>query len=178
MSNPQQVGAFVPTTSIWDVSEVYALNGIDEGLKELLIRLYQNLNRRDLVINIKDSGYYPTQEFVNGQLFFPNPTFGSGTQTNPAYRQVLRKVINFGALPNTATKSVPHGIVVTSTLSWTRVYGIATNPGVAGLPIPYASTNSADIIELNVDTTNVNITTGGNGTAFTICYVILEYIIV
>ena len=119
-SYPQNTGSFIPTTNIWSVEEIQAAN-ISPELKEVLIRLYQNLNRMALSINSRDAGYYATSEFVNGQLFFPNPSLSSASTSYPAYRQVFRSVINFGTLPNNATISVAHNIPITAGYTFTRI---------------------------------------------------------
>lgn len=173
MTVQQNIGLFVPTTNIWDV-----ITSIDDpGTRELLIRLYQNINNISQVVNLKDSGYYVPQEFINGQVFFPNPANNSDTSTAPNYRQVYRVAINFGPLPNTGTKSVPHKVTITTSTTFTRMYATASDPvGFNYIPIPYASNTAGASIELNADATNVNITTGSDRTNFTICYVVLEYI--
>lgn len=182
MANPQNMGAYVPTTNIWDVSEVYAANIKDPALQELLIRLYQNLNLMSLGVNIKDSGYYVyDNEFVNGQLYFPNPALSSSTAQYPAFRQVFRKLVNFGALPSNAVpKSVNHDIPnINSAFTFTRIYAVASNTtGLTYIPIPYVSASAiANNLELSVDSTQVTITSGGTDySAYTICYVILEYL--
>lgn len=178
MANPSQFGAFIPTTNVWDVSEIYAIDVKSPEFKELLVRLYQNLNNMALGINNRDAGYYILQEFVNGQIWFANPALNSSTSQYPALRQVFRKVINFGALPNTATKSVAHNITgINNATTFTRIYATASDTTVhLYIPIPYASPILANNIELNVDATNVNITTGSNRSNFNICYVVLEYI--
>jgi hypothetical protein len=177
MANPQNVGVFLPTTNIWDVSDIYSIEKLDPALKELLVRLYQNLNNMSQAVNVKDSGMYVTSEFVNSQLFFQNPALTSASATTPALRQVFRKVINFGALPNTAAKSVAHGITITSAVTFTRIYGTATNPTTpVYIPLPYSSPVLANNIELSISSTNVVITTGSDRTAFTTCYVVVEYI--
>jgi len=173
----ETVGSFIPTTQVWDVSEIYATEVTSPAFKELLVRLYQNLNNQAVALNIKDTGYYDTSEFVNGQSFFPNPAYNSTTAVKPAMRQVFRKVVNFGALPNTALKSVAHGLTVTTGFTVTRVYGAATDPAATiFLPIPYSSPVLANNIELNVGATNVNITTGSDRTAYTVTYVVFEYL--
>jgi hypothetical protein len=84
--------------------------------------------------------------------------------------------VNFGALPNTSTKSVPHGITVTNTLSWTKIYGSATDQiGLTGIPIPYVDLAGNDI-QIDVDQTNINISTSSDYSNYTICYVVLEYL--
>lgn len=176
MANRGDFGAFIPTTQVWDVGEVANVNVNSSAFKELLVRLYQNLNNQAMSINIKDTGYYDTSELVNGQAYFSTET--SATSTAPVLRQVFRKVINFGALPNAAAKSVAHGITMTDSFIFTRIYGAASKPTAAYsyLPLPYASPVLVNNIELSVDGTNVIITTGSDRTAYTTTYVVLEYL--
>ena len=175
MSFPQNTGSFVPVSNVWDVSQVQDLN-IDPALKELLVRLYQNINLISINLNIKDTGYYSQLEFVNGQLFFPNPAATPSASMPATYRQVFRKVINFGNLPNAATKSVAHKIPVNIGYTFTRIYGCATDPNTEFIPLPYSSGTLNKNIELWVDTTNVNIKTSIDYSAYTTTYVVLEFI--
>lgn len=173
----QNTGAFIPTNWIWDVQQLYQVEVTSPEFKELLVRLYQNINNMALVLNIKDSGYYNTSQFINGQLYFPNPALNSSTAQTPEFRQVYRTVVNFGALPNTATKTSPHGITCNAQTSFTRIYGCASDPvGLTYIPLPYASATAADNIELFVDATNVNVITSANYSAYTITYIVLEYL--
>lgn len=167
-------GLFIPTTPTFDVDDLKS----PEQMKELIVRLSQSINTISMALNLKDSGYYVEEEFVNGQSYFPNPALGSNTPQQPTVRQVFRKVIDFGALPNTATKTVAHNIDIDSTFTFTRIYGTATDPvGLQYRPIPFSSTIViANNIELSVTATNVLITTGINRSAFTRCFVVLEYI--
>lgn len=183
ISSQSNFGAFVPTTNIWDVSRVQSVEINSAEFRELLVRLYQNINNISLILNLKDTGYYVLSEFINGQLMFPNPSLNSTTAQAPSYRQVFRKVVNFGTLPNNTTISVAHGLEISivppvTTYSFTRIYGAAsTTDQTSFIPLPYAS--SVDIphnIEVSVDNTNVNITTGSDYSAYTITYIVLEYI--
>lgn len=173
----QNTGAFVPSNYIWDVQQLYQVDVKSPEFKELLVRLYQNLNNIALVLNVKDSGIYDIQQFINGQLFFPNPALNSSTAQTPDLRQVYRLVVNFGALPNTGTKTVAHGITCTTETSFTRIYGCSTKPTVPleYIPLPYASAVLANNIELFVDATNVNVITAADYSAYTITYIILEF---
>lgn len=171
-------GLYVPTTNVWDTDQIHNLEEESAQLKELLVRLYQNLNRMSLALNLKDSAIYDLQEFVTGAGWFPGDT-----TTDPAFstdfRPVYRTVINFGALPNSATKSVAHNINCTTSTSFTKMYATATNPVSTFnyIPIPYASSTAvASNIELFADGTNVYIKTAANYSSYTICYVVLEYI--
>lgn len=180
MANPIYSGAFVPTTNIWDVQALYDTDVNTPAFKELLVRLYQNVNNIANVLNLKDTGYYLNQEFVNGQLYFPDPTLNSSTSANAEFRQVWRFVINFGALPDftgSPTKSVPHGLTINSGVTFTRIYATASDTtGFNYIPIPYASASGADNIQLDVNATDVVITVASDKSAFNVCYVILEYL--
>ena len=176
MANPSQVGSFVPTTNVWDISELYSVEVTSPRFKELLVRLYQKINLMAIVLNTKDSGYYDQSEFVNGQIWFSDPALDSTSQLTPSVRQVFRTVVNFGALPNAGTKSVAHNIPITDAVTFTRIYGVASDTSAHSyIPLPYAST-IVDHIELYVDGTNVNVVTLSNRTNYTVCYIVVEYL--
>jgi len=174
----KDLGAFIPTTQLWDVTEIYEKNVGNEDLKELLVRLYQNLNRMALSLNVKDSAYYDVQEFITGQQFFPLPGLNSSGVRVPDYRQTLRKVIDFGTLPNAGTTNVAHGIYCDANTIFTRIYGVATDPtgAYSYLPLPYSSNTLINNIELSVTGANISITTGINRAAYTVCYIVVEWI--
>lgn len=177
--DPQQTstGSFVPNTFIFDVSQLYATDVSKPEFKELLVRLYQNISLMCNVVNIKDTGMYLTQELVNSQLWFQNPSLNSNTPQVPEYRQVYRTVINYGPLPNTAETSQPHNLTISNQYTFTRIYGAASDTtGLNYIPLPYASPVLAENISLRVDATNVYIKTGSNRSNFNISYVVLEYI--
>lgn len=170
-------GAFVPTTNIWDVSIIESVDVNSPEFKELLVRLYQNINLLSLSVNIRDAGYYSQTEFVNGQLYFPNPNLSSSTPNEPIFRQVFRLTINFGALPNTATKSVAHNLAVSDAYTFTRIYGCASDTIAFNyIPLPYSSATLADNIELSVNATDVVVTTAADWSAYTTTYIVIEYI--
>ena len=176
MATRGDYGLFVPTTNVWDsISELYNVDIKSKEFKDLLVRLYQDVNRISLALNAKDSALYDTTEFVDGQFWF-NPTITTTTTEN--MRQNLRMVVNFGALPNTGIKSVAHGITVDANTSFTRIYGVATKPTLpySYIPLPYVDVTGANI-QLDVNATHVNITTMSDRTAYTVCYVVLEYLI-
>jgi len=84
---------------------------------------------------------------------------------------VYRKCFDFGALPNTTTKFVSHGIYPFGRLM--RIYGWASN-GTSHVPLPYADTTAAQIIELRATNGSIAILTGFNYSAFN-AFVVLEY---
>jgi hypothetical protein len=139
------------------------------------VKIWQYLNQIAAATNSKDSGLYNNLDTISGQQFLP--IFNANGNTNLEYRDVIRKVIDFGALPNAGAKSVAHGINVANTnFSVTRVYAAATQPGNSWIPIPFASPTLNLNISLELTATNITITTGINRTAYTRCFVIVEYI--
>lgn len=175
--NVQTLGTQLPTTYVWDVSQIQNLN-ISSDFKELLIRLYQNLNTMANVINTKESSYYlTTGHFYNGQNWFPNSNMGLAANYRTIEpRSGIRAVTIDIPLPNTATVSVPHNITCTTQTRIFVKYAMAyDNTGTSWLPLPYASSVAANVIELNIDNTNINITTNTNRTAYT-AIVVLDYI--
>lgn len=178
MANEAREGLYVPTTNIWDVDVLNETDVNSPEFKELLIRLYQNVNAITLALNLKDSAIYINEEFVNGQVWFPNLANLPQMNEDSALRPVFRTVVNFGPLPNNTTTAIAHNITVTPTFSFTRIYGAATNnTSNEFIPIPYSSVSSIlDNIEISVDNTYVYITTGADYSAYLTTYVILEYL--
>lgn len=132
-----------------------------EGLRESVNDLYQDIAS---TVNTKEGAVYvPIEKLTSGQYFTPgNP------QKN---RAVYRMVVDFGALPNSATKTVAHNIV-----GWNdqyrlvRAYGASTDPAnLEALPIP----NDGIFLKNNV--TDVIVTTTADFSAFTETTVVLEY---
>jgi hypothetical protein len=162
MPERTDIGSYVPSTFIWDMNEIEDIDITSDKFRELLIRLYQNLNLMQNVLNVKESAYYDIQEFVNGQLYLT---------TNNEPRQVIRKMIQFGALPNTGVKAVAHGITTTRLFTFTRIYG-ASSDTTNMLYTPLPNTN----IQILVDSTNITVTTGADYSSYDTTYIILEFL--
>ena len=173
--NSNVLGSFISTTFVLDVARLEDIDVQSPEFKELLVRLYQDLNRMLFSLNRKISGNYGLSQFVTGSLWFPSTS--STSVANVTYRPETRVVINFGTLPDTTTKSLAHGINCNKGVSFTRIYGAATDPvGFNYIPLPYASPTLVNNIELKVDATNVTVITGSNRTAFTTTYIVLEFL--
>lgn len=124
-------------------------------------------------INLKDIGLYADQEVVNGQLWFrPNDA--------NTYDRAIRKVIDLGGLNNfavTTPQNVAHGITIDSNIVVTRLYGAATDPGTAFLPLPYVDgTGGGADIGLHMDGTNIILDGTTDYSAYTTAYAIVEFI--
>lgn len=89
---------------------------------------------------------------------------------------VYEKTINFGALPNNASKTVNHGISNMGYLVQAFATGYAAIYNA--LPIPWVnnSSNPQDQLCLIVNSTGVIIRTGGNRSSYDTCYVTLRYL--
>lgn len=169
-SSTSRDSTLIPISNVLDVSRVGNLKADSPEFKSFLTSLAENLNSIMLSINSKDIGIYDDNETITGQSYFNDDS----NEPRPGYR----KRVVIGALGAIAgTTSVAHDLDSTWSYEFTRIYGVATDPiGKKSLPIPYASATAADIIELSVDSTNVNITVGKDRSAFTITYVVLEYL--
>lgn len=176
ISSQANFGSFLPTTSSWEIQQIQQ-STLDPKLKEILVRLYQTLNNIVLVTNTKDSAIYDTEEFLCGQLYFPvngQTQVGAGMAQ---YRQIFRKVVEFGPLPNATSKAVAHNIPVNAGYLFTRIYGTASRPDAqVNIPIPFATNLANQNVEIGITNTEVAIITAANFTAYTTCYVVIEYI--
>ena len=177
-------GQFLPTTEIIETSQLREGKISDDQMREILIRIVQAFNDSNTAVNNKDIGFYLTQEIISGQNYFSNPSFDSSTPQQPEPRQVFRKVINFGALPDNSVvpnqKSVAHGITVDDSTTFTRIYATAsdtTNHKYISIPYQNVSSDLNGNLEIYVDDTFVYITGDGiDWSVFDTCYVVLEYL--
>lgn len=175
MAVANDFGVYLPLTSIFDTKSLYELDEIDPVIKNFIIASTHSYNDIANVLNLKETGYYITTEILNSQVWFKQTL--SDPSASP-FRNAYRIVINFGALPDTATKSVAHNIqgLTAGVMSWTKIYAVATDAAGNGIPIPYIAHPANHNIEINVDLTNVNIITLKDYSAFTTTYVVLEYL--
>ena len=176
-SYPSQLnpGSMIALRNIFSPSYIQGLDPNTNEFKSFLVKLNENINNIAFILNTSAAGYFPLTEYVNNEIYFPDPSLSSSTPQAPVWRQVFRNVVNFGALPNTATKSVAHGLDITSGYSVVHLYGGATNPSTSFIPLPFVGAAGGSI-ELNFDATNVNIITTDDKTAYTRCFVVMEYI--
>lgn len=155
--------SFVPTNILLPEEE----GEMRRFLTDIFDRISDGVNDREIA-------QYLEEETVTGQKWL-------GSINIEAPRSSLRKVIDFGPLPNSTTKSVAHGITTNANTVFTKIYACATDPGVStitrSIPIPYVDPNTpGNGIELYIDATNVNITTTIAYNNYSQCYVVLEYL--
>ena len=81
-----------------------------------------------------------------------------------------RKVINFGSLPNTTSKSVDIGVTIDKLVS---ISAIATD-GTTYIQLPTPASSAQYIVELSATSTQIVCTTGRDASAFS-AVVTIEY---
>lgn len=115
-------------------------------------------------VNNKIGGLYVPQEKINSEQFYNKYNVQS-------FLSVYRMVVDFGALPNTTSKSVAHNIQGwNSSFRLTAAWGAATDPiALTALPIP----NDGILLEIN--STNVTVTTTSDLSAYTETNIVIEY---
>lgn len=93
-------------------------------------------------------------------------------------KTIYTKTISVGTLPNTTAKSVAHGITGLNLRNYIKIDFAAYASGVdapfAGVG-PGVIVNGTGEIRMNIDSTNVTITTLANFTFCDSCYVTLYY---
>lgn len=165
------------TSQIFE-SYVPVYDAVPEGWEDARPFLVEHLKKISNAINIREIGWFLDEELLSGKQFIPSDSTALLQGTAPQFRTVLRKVIDFGTLPNATTKSVPHGITFDNNFTLVQLYGAATAPGIAAIPIPFLDVINSPALnaEIYIDSTNVVIATTGNLSAYTRCFVTIEYI--
>jgi len=144
------------------ISENLSDEGVIRSLRTRLEDMAYALNR-------KIDGRMSSEENLSGKRIY----YESLPESVPE-NEVFRKIIVFGSLPDSTTKSVPHEINFTDELQFVDIRGAATNPGVSGIPVPQAG--SSGTVSLDITGTNLNVTTDTDMTAYTKCFICIEYV--
>ena len=88
-------------------------------------------------------------------------------------KDIYKKTVDFGTLPNATTKNVAHGISGLEMII--SISGVAYSPGVAFLPLGLPHPTAANSISLFANSIDISILTGSNRTTYTSSYVTLYY---
>ena len=160
----KKTGAYVQTTDVFDSATIYSLDIHSDEFKEFLVTLRNSINNQALVLNVKESGQLPLTEFATGKLLFPNPALSSKTAQPPIERPVSRLVMLWGPaplggpLPAGGAVPQPHGITITSTLTFTSITGAASDTtGHTYIPLPYVAPPSGADSNISVTVVGANV---------------------
>lgn len=162
--------SLVSRSVILDPSVMFSTDVNSDSFKLFIANLIDTVNAISTSLNSKASGYHDTKEFESGKLYYPVGDIDSSEALKPRWRNGIVKAVNFGALPNSTTKSVPHGIDVTSTFVLMDMYGGASDKTNKDY-VPISGLNAS------MDDTNVNITTASNLSSYTDTSVFIEFVI-
>jgi len=134
-----------------------------EDPKDLRFDLSDTYQGIASAVNSKIGGLYVPEEKVNSEQYFD--------PSNPQkMKNVYRMVVDFGALPNTTSKSVNHNISWNSGTRLTASWGASTDPtAIQSVPVPNEG------IFLKINTTSVTITTTSDFSSFTETVIVIEY---
>lgn len=177
------LGTNLKTSFNLDVQKLNEIDVTSDAFKELLRRLYQDLNSMQIALNNKQGGLFPQSEIASGGQYFATNINSATGQIN--LRQEFIKVIDCGALtwagPFPHTFQVAHGITTTDQTQFTFINGSATQIAAGifsdSIPLPYVSAVDPNgNIEIWVDDTYVNIRVAQDWSAYTKSYVILKYL--
>ena len=129
-------------------------------------KTYEKIARQ---VNVKDFGYYSTEEMVNGQRW---SKITSGVQE---YKTVYRKRFDFTTITQGGTETIKHGISGFTLI--TRSYGEVITDVVDYRSIPYTSISNVNLgIQITKTATEIIIVNGSAAPAISSGFVVLEYI--
>ena len=112
---------------------------------------------------------WPVYLEKQGSTFSEEEGIDTGTKWLDG-RAIFRKAVDFGGLPNAGGKTVAHGIP--PIISVVDMWGQASAVGGNSIHVP----NDGTPIRLTVDNSIVGIVTTLDLTAFSTCFVIIDYV--
>lgn len=180
---PFDNSSLLPTTQIYDPSEIQEMDVNSEEFKEFIVQL--SLTQLDLLtnLNLKGGGGYTQMQYVTGNKWFPNPT-KTNAPTRDSIRvalpftQTIAGVTTYVTLPNNGSIFMDHNINVTADTIWVIQGGAATNTaGLTGIPIPYINPINGNAVSIQTNNTQIEIRTNADFTALNVVNVYLEYIL-
>lgn len=88
-------------------------------------------------------------------------------------KPIYEKTVSVGALPNTAAKSVAHGIASLKHVISNYGYAYGGN-ATTSINLPYMQYSPNGVI-MNADATNIEIQANANMSGYTVAYAVLQY---
>ena len=142
---------------------------LPESWEDSRVAIVEGLKKISNAINARPVGWQVDFEIITGKKFIPI----DGSQE---YREVVRKTIELGALPNNGIKEVAHDISnVDSNFRLLSMWGASTNPtSFESITLPYVAI-AGNNVEIKLTNTKIIIKTNFDYSLYTDSVVILEY---
>jgi hypothetical protein len=138
-------------------------------LESVLTKMYTEVAQG---VNFRTIGLYELTQITIGDKYF-----NTGDPQNR--RQAFRKVFTLSSIAM-GTNTIPLGFTLQSNNLFVHIYGVANNPTVESVPIPFVnSIVPGDDIDLRIDWPNNQIiitTTTGNWVDYS-AIIVLEYLL-
>jgi hypothetical protein len=153
---------------------------IDEGIilpetdsQDFPVVLKNRFEEISYLLNRKIEGTFSSEESLTGQrlVLDSNPPGVIGNE-------IFRRVIDFGSLPNSSTKKVPHYIAITEDLAITKLYGTATRQGTTGTfaALTFPQKTNVYRVDLEMDGIEVKVVTNYDLSLYLRCFIFIEYV--
>lgn len=175
---------FIPTSQIWDVSEIMSNNAISPDMKKVFVKMYQKLSEMAMAVNNKASGIHDTQEHPTGRKFFPKPGLTSASNRTPISRGSISKSFIWSdalgvpkSLPNATSDTMAHGLNFDANTILINIWAAATDH-THGLYIrvPHVDCKLGTIGIWATNTDIVIDCCGFDGSDFTDVYIEMEFL--
>jgi hypothetical protein len=134
----------------------------DQG--QLIMDMYRKINDLVTIINAKTTGIYNNEEYFTCERWHLNARRGQP-------KALYKITVDCGALPNAGTKNIAHGLPLAATWDIVNIFGVAKNPTT---PI-WIQIGEKDMT-VDINATNIVITTLVDFSAYTTSYVTIVYI--
>ncbi len=147
-------------------SYVPVFDAVPEKWEDARAFIVEQLKKLGNGINIREIGWLLDQELLTGKAFIPgvnNALDGGSSQT---FRSVLRIVVNCSPLV-VGANAFPHGIVFDANFTLVDLWCAATNSTTLTATI-FCNSDT-----INLDATNINITSNGS---YDRAYTVIEYL--
>jgi hypothetical protein len=135
-----------------------------------------SLTGTDVLVFQESGGTVKKITWINAMASIVDAYSATETLTNKVFLTypVYRKVVDFGALPNTTSKNVAHGISGTFTI--VLLSGFAFNSSNDLILLPAGHPNDVLNLWLQATSTNITVETGLDVSAFTKSWITIEYV--
>lgn len=166
----------VPTDSQVLESFVPVYDSVPEKWEQGRQFLVEHLKKISNAVNIREIGWYLDEELLTGKAFIPAVPVPNDNTIPRQPRQILRKVVDIGPLPD-GVSMIPHGIVVDFNFTLIQMWGSATDPvSLVSFTYSYSPSPDANGVQMYISGANIVIQNNVSRLSYTRNFVFIEYI--